>query len=416
LAPLVTRVVSALAALAFAACATGPPLRSAAPPFARAARPTPAEAAWAAARSGAGYLASAVGEDGRFVYRFDPGTGAERAGYNLVRHAGTVYAMLEVLAVEPEPKLRAATERALSYLALKVEPWPPASVGAAQAVVAEGDKIKLGGVALASLALSTHAAVTGDRCHLPAAQALGRYLTASIGPDGGFVHMRDRRSGAALGFVSSYYPGEALLALVRLHAVDGDEAWLDAAERGARHLVQVRDRGVADDALPHDHWLLYAFADLYRHRPNRLYRDHALRIARAIVRAQHRAPHDGAWDAEGRSAPAATRAEGLWAALPLALESDAQNGGDAAPAMAASAERAVAFLARAQIGPDHPHAARAAGGFMASMTNDVVRIDYVQHAISALLGYRRVLLADPAARPRPLPVAESSREADRAPR
>ena len=39
------------------------------------------------------YLESACGESGRFAYRLDPGSGQLSSSYNIVRHAGAIYAL-----------------------------------------------------------------------------------------------------------------------------------------------------------------------------------------------------------------------------------------------------------------------------------------------------------------------------------
>lgn len=187
-----------------------------------------------------------------------------------------------------------------------------------------------------------------------------------------------------------------------MHRIDGDGAWLDTAHAGARYLIRVRDRGLATAELAHDHWLLYALAGLYRQRPEPEYVDHAMRIASAIVAAQRTggvAPdYVGGFADVPRATQVATRAEGLMAAYALARHAgrDAQ-----AQAILRAAERAAALQLSTQIDQARamylPNGQAAMGGFTGSHTQLEVRIDYVQHHLSALMALAEALEAGPSA-------------------
>ena len=69
--------------------------------------------------------------------------------------------------------------------------------------------------------------------------------------------------GKASDFISDYYPGEALYALMKLYRSDGNRRWLEAARRGVDWIIQVRDADKSIGQLTHDHWLMYALRELY---------------------------------------------------------------------------------------------------------------------------------------------------------
>ena len=400
-----------------------------------------------AARLGGRYLATSLGEDGRFTYRYQADTGTVPRGYNIVRHAGTVYALLELYEATHDAPTLAAAERALGFLLRqirRVKPVKPAeprnaaapgtpaaparAPGNARPGVSEGPsgtqvpsaglvedgEIKLGGNALAVVALAKHAAVTGSREHESIAVALGDWMLAAQDQDGRFaVHQQTYPGGRRVGFESQYYPGEAILALVRLHILlpaQDSRPWLDAAERGARWLITVRDGDLPDGALPHDHWLLYALNELQRLRPDPIFLTHARRLARAIVASQHRTPAVAGWRGgyyePPRTTPTATRSEGLAAAYALLRDSAASRRSEAAGAPdAALAAEAGAILEAVRLGVGFqlrtqivaptainlPRPDRALGGFHNTLDDYEVRIDYVQHNISSLLALARIL-------------------------
>ena len=356
--------------------------------------PTP-DSLLAAARQGGKYLTKAVKTKGEFVYSYLPRTDTKRDSYNILRHAGTTYAMLELFAVTKEAPLLEAAQRAIHYLLRVTKPCP--SGDAELLCVVEDDAVKLGGNALAIIALAKYTEVTQDQRYLPTLLRLGKWIQQVQNDTGQFfIHKQRYSDGVIRDTVSQYYPGEALLALTRLAALDPNGGWLDTAERGAQYLIRVRDGDVQTSDLSHDHWFLYALNELYRVRPQPLYREHALRITQAIIESQNRTPRYpdwlGSYYRPPRSTPTATRTEGLCAIYALA-----RDFGD--PEEAATILKAIrlgiAFQLQTQFRPESAlylkNPQRALGGFHRSLTNFEIRIDYVQHNISSLLGLYRNL-------------------------
>jgi len=344
----------------------------------------------AAARSAGRYLVRMRHDNGKFIYSYDAARNRDRGSYNLVRHAGTIYSMLQLYRVKKDEKLLAAANESINYLLGFVKPFRGAMV------LKSKDRIKLGGVALVAVALIEHVRATGSKQHLKVAQQLCSYMVSAQRKDGSFVHSRKFPGGEERDFRSQYYPGEAMLGLLRTHSVDKNPKWLDAAERAARYLITVRDKGKATSELIHDHWLLYALNELYRARKKPLYLTHASRIAQAITDSQltKSVPEDyvGGYRPPPRSTPAATRSEGLLAAHSLIREFGDQQ---LAKRIRRAVEMGVGFQLHTQITRERAmyfrDPRRGLGGFTRSLTNFEVRIDYVQHNISALILLHQLL-------------------------
>lgn len=322
-----------------------------------------AEAWRDAAVEGALCLARLTGPDGRFVYRYDALTGLPGHGYNTLRHCGAAWAMLDVARrAGPLPAVVAAAGRALGWLSTRALCQPPDDPAAV--CVASGDSVKLGGSGLAMLALCEYAAL-GDRSRLPLAAALARYVLTQRRLDGDFHHKRSLATGALVDFRSDYYTGEALFGLARLAAVSGEARWRTAAAWSARMLAPT-DYGRA----VHSHWMLYALAAIHAGEPEPVLRAYAGRIAAAIVA-------EPGYRAEGRSTPVSCRSEGLMAYLRLAGGSPVAGGPDPAAVL-----RTVEENLALQQGCAVPGGAIMRGG-----GSTEVRIDYIQHHISACLAY-----------------------------
>ena len=343
---------------------------------------------------GGKYLVKAVEPEGKLVYIYRPKTDEFPKKYNILRHAGTIYSMLELYEITAEREVLESAERALKYL-FKSFHSQDAEVGDSTVVVEKGI-VKLGGNALAAIALIKYIEVANNQDNLPIVLQLGKAIQHAQNETGEFVIQKQSYpEGETIKFVSEYYPGEAILALTRIYSLNSDEGWLDSAEAAALYLINVRDRDLSDSELLHDHWLLYGLNELYRYRQNPVYLNHALRMARAIAQSQNRQPDCADWRGSfykpPRSTPTATRMEGLCAAYQLAK--DFGNPEDV-KLIKEAISLGISFQLQTQFRPESvlylKNPERCLGGFHRSLTNLEIRIDYIQHNISSLLGWYRI--------------------------
>lgn len=144
------------------------------------------------------------------------------------------------------------------------------------------------------------------------------------------------------------------------------------------------------------YWLLYGLELLNKHNPQKHYVEHARKIVLAIVEAQNVENVDddvvGSWGGNPRSTPAATRVEGLMAAYRMF-----QRIGDEEMLMKIfeTSQRSIRFQLVTQFRPESvmylPDPDRALGGFREGLTGYEIRIDFVQHNVSAMLGFLEIL-------------------------
>ncbi|HPM78687.1 MAG TPA: hypothetical protein PK961_16470, partial [bacterium] len=143
--------------------------------------------------NGAGnYLKQAVLPDGKFEYLYFPQTSKVSRSYNELRHAGTVFSMMQIYEVNQDPELLEAAKRALGYLQ-RMSQGPDKNDSKQYDWLAithpEGKYAKLGGSGLALLAFAKYTAVTGDRQYMDLMRAYGRFIDYMVQPNGD-VQMR----------------------------------------------------------------------------------------------------------------------------------------------------------------------------------------------------------------------------------
>ena len=361
-----------------------------------------------AAELAASYLERACGMNGKFAYRVDTNSGTVSSAYNVVRHAGAMYALGMFNSFHPNPRAVNAMIRASGFL--RANYIGPDARSNALVVWSRPLPMKsdagLGASGLGLAALISVEQAQPNTIPLEELQALGRFILYLQKDDGGFASKYLADSGPSSDWESLYYPGEAALGLIALYELDHSNEWLAAAGRALSYLVRSRE-GARE--VPPDHWALIATAKFLPHFNEISTRDrvsccasraelvaHAIRICRSFLQDQITNSPDarlnGGFHPGGGTTQTATRLEGLLATLEFLPAEDA----DLRAQIEAAVRSGITFLLRAQIASG-PYA----GGMPQTVLGDGpdpkdaergsdIRIDYVQHALSAWLRHQHL--------------------------
>lgn len=366
--------------------------------------PPPLDAASLRARIrlAADYLTRETGPSGRMTYTYTPTKDTTDSAYNMLRHAGTLYSMMQAQRLEPDDDLLDAGKRAAKYLVgrMKEDSRHPG-----EWFVLDGKRAKLGGAGLALIALVELEKASPGAVEPAHLQGLAQHIERMQNPDGSFTCFYEWDDRKESGERSVFYPGEAMLGLIRLEQLTGERKWVDIAARGADYLVddQWVGWGIRVMVAP-DAWLLQALEELDRVAPDEGRRAYAFAVGRAI--AGNKLMNEGqvAEDMLGadmsglRNWPNAATAGSYGEALAAAARLELRADGKAGP-FAVWARRNAEFQLRNQFTGDNtwflPNPERASGGFRLKTDDAEIRNDYVQHNLSGLFGLLPTL--DPSA-------------------
>lgn len=214
------------------------------------------------------YLTKQVKMNGRFHYGWHPCFDRPIPSYNALRHASSLYAMIEAWEVTRDHKLKEAIDLSLNCLTAQLIRQIQLPDGQTASYLVEANKeIKLGGNAVCLLALTKYSQLTGTQDYLTLLEQLALGITAMQDPETGKFNHVFRFPSLELKeeFRIIYYDGEAAFGLMRLYALTQDERWLSCVEKAFEYFIK------AEHWKAHDHWLSYCVNELTIYRPKEKY-------------------------------------------------------------------------------------------------------------------------------------------------
>ena len=345
----------------------------------------------AAVRAGAQYLVNALRDDGTFRYHYAPLKDRDvKDPYNWPRHAGVAYSLALVGRILDDPAFIAAAERALDRFVVELGEGPNGS-----ACLEERRGCYLGSSALGLLAMAEHEIASKSGKYAPAARKVAAFLMEMQREDGFFHHDWTAARGTDREAMKLYASQQAVFALARYARAFGDDAALLVAERGMDYLAgPYWDHFLGTYFFGQEHWTCLAAEEMYALRPKPEYAAVCLGIGENYDRLCH-APGDTPFpeDVGGMSVThmftphvggTATAAEAMVSAVTLGRA----TGANVDP-ITAQLGWTLAFLEKGQLTAHDafwlPAPRSAIGGVVESHTKMQIRIDNVQHVISAMV-------------------------------
>jgi hypothetical protein len=359
--------------------------------------------------------------------------------YNLLRHNGAIYSLALSYARQPNEQVLEAMRRSVNYLKdFAIGPVPDASATMTnddhvfekrphipnllaawetEKIVAGNGKpiAKLGGAGLALIALVSLEMIEPGTSDLTYLRQIGEFIKFMQAEDGSFTcRYKPHRGGKDDTWTSLYYPGEAALGLIYLASLEKDEVykrkWVNVAVKALRYLEGIRRPEELEDVEP-DHWALLATERLLplldpTSTDYWLVYEHGVKVVRGMVDVLTREElvkfggcHTGS---DARTCPTATRLEGLIAALSF-VRPEERFVVDSQDKMENLRDRMIYFI---ELGIEFLLSSQETstinnmqGGVPVKYPitehqgSREVRVDYVQHSMSGMIAYERLLLS-----------------------
>ncbi|MBE6427271.1 MAG: hypothetical protein E7028_01585 [Planctomycetaceae bacterium] len=349
------------------------------------------------------YIIQNTDVNGRLAYQrhLNPAVLSDPTKYNILRHAGTIYAAWLYEQEYPrneeirDVRIRLSEYMLKNYLREIENGMFTIASDPTEESLPE-PQAKLGACGLALIGMSN--LLPEKKVQLEILRGLGDFILFMQKEDGSF-HSKYIYSTKSFDpkFLSLYYPGEAALGLLSLFEVDPQEKWLNGAKKALLYLADSRkDQKLVRE---YDHWAMLATEKLWAvpensltpiERQKLLY--HARQMADLALMTQIYAPgrpEDGSMGGNISPCSNGTKLEGL-----IAIHNVMNDYPQYQKKIRLAMDRLAAFLLRAQIREPYLR-----GGFPGSAAwrlpggpakSYVVRIDNVQHILSAWINYRKI--------------------------
>jgi len=211
----------------------------------------------AAIDSAASWAVDNLGEDGRFLYRYDRVANTVSTSYNLPRHAGMSTALFQAVAAGHTDLLPGA-DASLEYMLdnlFEHDNWI--------AFTTPGRKVKIGSTGLMISALVHRRVATGDPVHDDVIRGAARFLVQQQEPSGAMPAFWDRDTQApTVGIYGAFGTGEAMWGLALAGQVFPDDGFTEAARRTGAYIAGHRRIAEGHELRLPDHWASYGFDSL----------------------------------------------------------------------------------------------------------------------------------------------------------
>ena len=318
--------------------------------------------------------------------------------YNILRHAGTTYSLFQLYGVTEDKRYANSANRGLRYLEQSIEADPE---DPKRLYVREGKNIKLGGAGLSLMAYvekEKHSGTSdGEKKTM---EGLARHLMLAQNADGSFESYHALPGKKAKKRRSIYYPGEAMVGLIRYYQIRPERKdCLDTVVKAANYLVDKRWNmlGLRFN-IPPDAWLMLALEELHEVTGNDSYAQYCFDIAEGMgfdqwigIYPQYDF-YGGYFPVTPQVTPAGARSEGLTAAWLIAKRLDDRKMLEKLTnIIRRSASFQISCLIREPFSYLYANPQRALGVFRHSPVSNKTRIDYNQHNISGLLVAAKIL-------------------------
>lgn len=348
------------------------------------------------------YLSHNTRLDGRFVFR-NSATSAKKytdKTYSSLRHAGALYSMYLCERYLGNEILKNKRILASNYLIKNyIKKVNADRYGLISKPIEEAPEFLAtsGGTGLALMALSN--LLPENLISVHTLRKMGNFLLWLQSNDGDFWPSYELvKKEKSMAYSARYYPGEACLGLLYLYEVDKDERWLDAVKKGMRKIAETA-LSKDNSQLKFDHWGLLAAQKLFD-TPNAdlsaplkaLITGFVEKNVKVILELQNtdeKSDEYGAFKGTKSLCGLATIMEGLIAAY------------DCVPANVLKTR--IKYALEAGLGHLYKYQVKTGemeGGIPYSFIWNTpeaenkdreIRIDYVQHALSAWVTYKKLL-------------------------
>lgn len=213
---------------------------------------------------GTDYLVDALNEDGSYIYRYNPRSKKISDTYNILRHEGTTWSLIEVYKITKNKDLVEPIERAIEYVVNNAVKYKDDET--AYVIEEKNSEIKLGANGIAIVMFTEYMNTFENNKYEDLLLKLGNGILSMQNDDGSYYHVYEYPDfNKKEKFRTVYYDGEATFALSRIYGYTKDKKWLKRAEKSLDYFMKNNYTKYKDQ------WIEYSVNEITKYNLNEKY-------------------------------------------------------------------------------------------------------------------------------------------------
>jgi len=213
---------------------------------------------------GSDYLIDAIDENGKYIYRYDADEGKVSDSYNILRHEGTTWSLIEVYKLTKNKELKENIDLAIKYVIDNCVKYKDDDT--AYVIEPKNNEIKLGANGIAIVMLTEYIDTFKTNEYDDLLLKLGNGILSMQNDNGSYYHVYEYPEfNEKEKFRTVYYDGEATFALTRIYGHTKDEKWLKKAEKSIDYFIKNNYTQYKDQ------WIEYSVNEVTKYDLNEKY-------------------------------------------------------------------------------------------------------------------------------------------------
>lgn len=215
---------------------------------------------------------------GKFIYGIDALTGEKYTSYNLLRHAGSIWSIINAKKYIKDPDLEQRVEKIIDYILDRYMVRRRNKIFISKSE--RKDACSIGASGLMLLALTDYQVQFKNDKYLEIAKGIADGILSMQQPNGQYYQIYDNNLELKEPFECEFYVGETTLALMKIYAITKEEKYLDSVMDALDYCISIGFEKYSD------HWMAYTLAALSEYVQNEKIIEFATRNVNAVQRTR----------------------------------------------------------------------------------------------------------------------------------
>lgn len=191
---------------------------------------------------------------GKFIYGIDARTGEMYTTYNLLRHAGSIWSIINTKKYIKDADLEQRVDKILNYILDRYTIKKRNKVFISKSE--RNDAYSIGSSGLMLLALTDYQVQFKNDKYLEIAKGIADGILSMQQPNGQYYQIYDPNLELKNPFECEFYIGETTLALMKMYKITKEQKYLDSVIDALDYCISIGFEKYSD------HWMAYTLAEL----------------------------------------------------------------------------------------------------------------------------------------------------------